>query len=188
MKNPEIIAAPLPYAQHLANRSLDGIDLVVIHCTELPDLATAREFGERIHYPESGTGNSGHFYVERNGCIESWVPLDRVAHHVKGFNERSVGIELVNHGRYPDWYDSRHQGMHEAYAAEQIESLANLLEWLTAELPGLRWVAGHEELDTGMIPASDDPKQSVRRKLDPGPRFPWGQLLKAVKLQRLTPG
>ena len=93
----------LPYAHRLVSRPTDSIDLVVIHCTELPDLATAREYGQYIHYPDSGTGNSGHFYIERNGNVEQWVPLDRVAHHVRNYNERSIGIELVNTGRFPDW-------------------------------------------------------------------------------------
>jgi N-acetylmuramoyl-L-alanine amidase len=186
LKNPEIISVPLPYTKHLAHRSRAGIDLVVIHCTELPDLATAREYGERVHYPESGTGNSGHFYIEQNGSIEQWVPLDRVANHVKGFNDRSIGIELVNRGRYPDWYDSRHQQMPEAYPPAQIENLVRLLDWLTGELSGLRWVAGHEDLDTGMVAASDDPALLVQRKRDPGPRFPWTLLLEAVRLERMA--
>ena len=83
------------------------ISLVVIHCTELPDLPMARSYAERIHYPTSATGNCGHFYVDRDGAVEQWVPLDRTAHHVRGFNRQSVGIELVNSGRYPDWLDSR---------------------------------------------------------------------------------
>src|SRR5688572_21655062 len=49
-------AAPLPYESRLQARPRTQIDLVVIHCTELPDLATAREYGERTHYAESGTG------------------------------------------------------------------------------------------------------------------------------------
>jgi len=188
LKRPEIISAALPYAQHLERRSPAAIDLVVIHCTELPDLAAAREYGERVHYTESGTGNSGHFYIERNGSIEQWIPLERVAHHVKGFNERSIGIELVNMGRYPDWYDSRRQQMPEAYPPGQIESLANLLDWLASELPGLKWITGHEDLDNRMVAASDDPEQLVRRKRDPGPRFPWAQLLGAIRLRRLAIG
>ena len=71
---------------------------MVIHATELPDMETAREYGERIHHDESRTGNSGHFYIDRDGRIEQWVPLDRVAHHVRGHNRDSVGIELVNGG------------------------------------------------------------------------------------------
>ena len=55
-------ADPLPYVDALAARPVDSIDLVVIHCTELPDLATARRFGERIQYDQSRTGNSGQGY------------------------------------------------------------------------------------------------------------------------------
>ncbi len=97
----DIRQRPLPYVERLENRYTDEIDLVVIHCTELPDLAMARVYGEREHYPETRTGNSGHFYIDRDGRIEQWVPLDRVAHHVRGFNPHSIGIELVNNGRYP---------------------------------------------------------------------------------------
>src|SRR3546814_11398454 len=75
------------------------VDLVVIHCTELPDLATAREYGERVLHTGSGTGNSGHYYVDRNGDCHRFVAPDRVAHHVRGYNPRSIGIELVNAGR-----------------------------------------------------------------------------------------
>ena len=57
--NPELNVWPLPYEERLEARPLAQIDMVVIHCTELPDLAMAREFGERVHY-DSGTGNSGH--------------------------------------------------------------------------------------------------------------------------------
>ena len=50
-----------------------SIDLVVLHCTELPDLDTARDYGERIQYPQSGTGNSGHFYIDRDGTIHQYL-------------------------------------------------------------------------------------------------------------------
>ena len=175
----------LPYVSGLEPRSFDSIDLVVIHCTELPDLVTARDYGQRIHYPETGTGNSGHYYVERNGRIEQWVPLQRTAHHVKGFNERSIGIELVNNGRYPDWFDSRRQVMTDPYPMTQIDSLVRLLQKLSAELPKLKWIAGHESLDTSQIQASDNPELFVCRKMDPGPLFPWDQILRAINLERL---
>ena len=61
MPPPVIRIDPLPYATALAARPLDNIDLVVIHCTELPDLAMARAFGERVLHADSGTGNSGHY-------------------------------------------------------------------------------------------------------------------------------
>lgn len=176
---------PLPYAGQLEERRIEDIDLVVIHCTELPDLATARAYGERVLYPESGTGNSGHWYIDRDGAVLRFVPPERVAHHTRGYNPRSVGIELVNRGRYPDWLDSRRQAMDEPYSAAQIAALLALLRGLRDELPALRYVAGHEDLDTAEVPASDDPMRRVRRKRDPGPQFPWDVVERETGLTRL---
>jgi N-acetylmuramoyl-L-alanine amidase len=179
---------PLPYCARLAERPLDAIDLVVIHCTELPDLATARVYGERIHHPESRTGNAGHFYVEETGRVHQWVPLDRVAHHVRGYNARSVGIELCNPGRYPDWFDSRRQRMTAPYPGDQVDALVALLRELRATLPALARISGHEVLDTDRVPASDRPDRRVYRKRDPGPLFPWPRVLAAVDLAWYEPG
>ena len=180
------IVDPLPYEDKLEVRPLDRIDLVVIHCTELPDLATAREYGERILHA-SGTGNSGHYYVDRDGSVHVYVRPERVAHHVRGYNPRSVGIELVNTGRYPHWLATGSQTMEEPYTAAQLASLGALLADLQRELPALRFIAGHEDLDTACEPASDDPDVLVRRKMDPGPLFPWDKVLLSTSLQRLLP-
>ncbi|HVI58362.1 MAG TPA: N-acetylmuramoyl-L-alanine amidase [Luteimonas sp.] len=178
-------ASPLPYEGRLEGRPLSQVDLVVIHCTELPDLATAREYGERVLYPESGTGNSGHYYVDRDGGCHRFVAPDRIAHHVHGYNPRSIGIELVNRGRWPDWLDSRRQAMEEPYPDAQLGALVALLHALRAQLPSLRYIAGHEDLDTAMVPASDDAAILVPRKRDPGPLFPWQRVLAQVDLQRM---
>lgn len=174
----------LPYVMKLEGRHTGSIDLVVIHCTELPDLAMARTFGEKVHYPETGTGNSGHFYIDRDGRIEQWVPLDRIAHHVRGFNPHSIGIELVNKGRYPDWFHSGRQQMKEPYPARQIEALVRLVNHLAERLPELKNIAGHEDLDTALIAAEDAPGTMIRRKLDPGPHFPWAPFMKSIPLHR----
>ena len=176
---------PLPYASRLAARPESQIDLVVLHCTELPDLAMAREYGERVHYEESGTGNSGHYYIDRDGSVHQWVPTDRVAHHTRGYNPRSIGIELVNTGRFPRWLDAAHQAMDEAYTEAQIVALIDLLGALASAIPSLRFIAGHEDLDTTEVEAHDDPTTMVRRKRDPGPLFPWERVMGAVGLQRL---
>jgi len=182
---PRIHIDHLPYVSRLAARPLDAIDLVVIHCTELPDLATARQYGEQVLYPDSGTGNSGHWYIDRDGCIVEYVPPARVAHHVRGYNPRAVGIELVNRGRWPNWLDSRHQEPDEPYPPAQIAALRALLQHLTTTLPGLCRIAGHEDLDTGHVPASDNPGVSVPRKRDPGPLFPWEKVVYGLGLERL---
>jgi len=185
--DPSVRMAPLPYEDRLDARALAQIDLVVIHCTELPDLAMAREYGERILHADSRTGNSGHFYIDRDGSIVRYVRPERIAHHVRGYNPRSIGIELVNTGRYPNWLDSRHQAMDEPYTDAQVASLIALLNALRDELPNLQWIAGHEDLDTAQVPASDDPARTVARKRDPGPLFPWPYVLAAVPLQRMPP-
>jgi N-acetylmuramoyl-L-alanine amidase len=176
----------LAYSDRLEKRTVNEIDRVVVHCTELPDLAMAREYGNQIHHSRSQTGNSGHFYINRDGHIEVWVPADRIAHHVRNFNARSIGIELVNLGRYPDWLDSRRQEMTEPYPSAQIESLIKLLQRLHESIPSLKWISGHEDLDNDMVPASDKPDIQVARKKDPGPMFPWDRVLQAVPLVRST--
>lgn len=166
----------LPYIQGLQARGLIEVNTVVIHATELPTLAEARRFAEVIHYPATQTGNSGHFYVDTDGRVECWVTPDRVAHHVRGHNHASIGIELVHPGRYPNWHATDHQDWSTPYPDEQIEALIGLLNQLEARLPRLHHIAGHDELDLDVIAASDDPSQTVRRKLDPGPTFPWDRV------------
>ena len=180
-----IVEKPLSYENRLDCRDPGLVDMVVIHCTELPDLETARLYGEKIHHPGSRTGNCGHFYVDRDGRIEQWVAVNRVAHHVRGLNENSIGIELVNLGRYPDWLDSRTQEMIEPYPQAQTAALIALLLHLQQQLVGLRHMAGHEDLDTESVISSNDPDTRVQRKRDPGEQFPWSLILEAVKLERI---
>jgi N-acetylmuramoyl-L-alanine amidase len=182
---PKIQVSPLPYESGLDLRPLDNIDLLVVHCTELPDLATARDYGERIHYEGSGTGNSGHFYVDRDGSVHRWVSIDHIAHHAGAYNQRSIGVELVNIGRWPDWFNSESQDMPEGYPRAQIAALVQLTGHLQDQLPGLRWITGHEDLDRSRVAASDAPEKLVYRKLDPGPKFPWPAVLLETGLTRL---
>lgn len=185
--SPTIHDDPLPYVEALPERAAEVVTRVVIHCTELPDLATAREYGENVQHA-SGTGNSGHYYIDRDGAIHCYVPGTRTANHVRGHNADSIGIELVNLGRYPDWHNSRHQQMTEPYSEAQLKALRQLLAQLRQEFPNLRGIAGHEELDTEMVPASNAPDQQVRRKLDPGPQFPWDDVLRDSGLVRQGDG
>ena len=106
---------------------------------------------------------------------------------MRGYNTRSVGIELVNTGRYPYWRDSKHQAMSEPYPQAQIDALIALLKQLQQELPDLRFIAGHEDLDRERKPPSTIRNILVARKLDPGPLFPWPEVMRQVKLERLEP-
>ena len=178
---------PLPYVSHLPERPAGAVTLVVIHCTELPDLASARRYGEMPLY-DNGTGNSGHYYIDRDGTVYRYVPGTRIANHVRGHNPQSIGIELVNRGRYPHWWDSHHQQMTEPYTAAQISALRALLAQLRQDFPNLRQIAGHEDLDTALMPASNDPALQIHRKLDPGPLFPWATVLDGSGLTRIGAG
>lgn len=183
---PAIHEWPLPYENKLERRPVAQIDLLVIHCTELPDLATAREYGERLLY-DSGTGNCGHYYIDRDGAVHRFADPTRTCNHTRGYNPRSIGIELVNRGRFPDWLDSRRQAMDEPYTDAQIHSLVALTNALEQQLPNLKFIAGHEDLDTATVEASDDASRKVFRKRDPGPNFPWARVLASCGLQRLQP-
>lgn len=91
--NLSIREQPLPYVEALPERDASEVVRVVIHCTELPDLATAREYGEKVLHA-SGTGNSGHYYIDRDGTILRYVPGTRIANHARlqpGFNRHRTG-------------------------------------------------------------------------------------------------
>lgn len=168
-----IALQPVSYVTRLQQRALDAVDQVVIHCTELPTRALAREYAERILYPDSGTGACGHYYVDTDGSLAEFVPVERVAHHCVGYNARSIGIELDHPGRWPQWLHAQQPHLNTPYPDAQIEALLGLMQHLVVRCPGLRWMAGHEELDSRLVPATDDPTVCVPRKRDPGPMFPW---------------
>ena len=71
------------------------------------------------------------------------------------------------------------------YTDAQIEALSRLVDELQAQVPSLRFIAGHEDLDTTEVAATDDPDVKVRRKRDPGPMFPWDRVMAGTGLVRL---
>lgn len=175
----------LPYNDNLERRDTRSIEMIVLHCTELPTLEMAREYGERIIYEGSGTGNSGHYYIDRDGSIYRYVEDERIAHHVYGFNPASIGIEIVNNGRYPHWFRSTGQNPAEEYPAAQIDAVKKLLRFLKGQYPGISTLSRHSDLDTRKIEAEDDPGILIHRKIDPGPLFPWEEVLAEwVKMDR----
>src|SRR5688572_12849764 len=125
----------LPYNDRLEQRDTSKLDLIVLHCTELPTLQMAREFGEREVLADTKTGLSGHYYLDRDGTTYRYVTDDRVARHVIGFNANSLGIEVVNLGRFPNWFHSNHQACTEPYPPAQVESVRNLLLFLKRNYP-----------------------------------------------------
>lgn len=186
-EEPHVMDNKLPYWAKLNARTTEELNMIVIHATELTDMAEAREYGERVLYEESGTGASGHYYIDRDGSIQQYVPDNRIAHHTSGWNSKTLSVELINLGRYPNWYHSDHQVMQEPYTEAQIEALIALTNRLTSEYPSIKYTQGHEDLDTRMIAAENDPNKQVPRKMDPGKHFPWDRYLAGTGLRKKTP-
>lgn len=172
----------LPYNDKLNTRDLSSITTLVIHCTELPNLELAREYGEEIHY-DSGTGNSGHFYIDKSGQTFQWVEINRIAHHVASHNTNSIGIELDNLGRFPHWHKTTSQIMYDSYPDDQITALRQLISRLESQIPSLITIIGHEDLDQRLMPSSDNSEIMIRRKMDPGHLFPWESILQSSRLE-----
>jgi N-acetylmuramoyl-L-alanine amidase len=79
--------------------------------------------------------------------------------------------------------------MEQAYTQTQLDNLVRLVHVLKNALPTLCRVSGHEMLDREQLPASDNPEVVVRRKVDPGPKFPWIKFIAATGLEFLeAPG
>ncbi|WP_285696792.1 N-acetylmuramoyl-L-alanine amidase [Actinomadura sp. NBRC 104412] len=169
-RTPTVHDRPVSWYRLLPARAAAQVTTLVLHATETPDLETAWELAEH------GPRVCGHLYLDRDGSVHRFVPLDRVASHVRGHNTPSIGVELVNTGRHPDHFDTRSQTPDEDFPADQIEALKNLFPALRAEFPRLRTLLRHSDLDLETVPSTDDPSRRVRRRIDPGPRFPWDEV------------
>ncbi|MCP5102052.1 MAG: hypothetical protein GY950_01670 [bacterium] len=91
-----------------------------------------------------------------------------------------AAIEIVNTGRYPDWFDSRNQTPAEEYTGIQIDAVIELITHLKTTYPNIKNIKRHSDLDVDEIPASDNPDILIRRKIDPGPLFPWHEVLRKI--------
>ncbi|OUS30812.1 hypothetical protein A9R01_12050, partial ['Osedax' symbiont bacterium Rs2_46_30_T18] len=65
-----------------------------------------------------------HYVVDRRGMVFSGIAEDRVANHTLGWNQSSIGIELVNRG------DGK-----EAYTKVQMDALVKLLTGVMSRYP-----------------------------------------------------
>ncbi len=110
------------------------IEKIVIHCTDSDDSLDigAKQINE--WHLERGFSMIGyHFVIRRNGKIEIGRFLDEVGAHVKGHNQRSVGIV---------WVGRKH------IDNKQYETLKQLVrELLNTYSLKIEDVLGHYELD-----------------------------------------
>lgn len=147
----------------------EAIRLIVIHNISLP----AGQFGsghvERLFTNTldtsvssdfvdlDGLKVSSHFFIDRTGALEQYVPCELRAWHAGAScwqgrtrcNDFSIGVELEGTDRVP-------------YENEQYEALRKLIEVLCKRYP-IEGITGHEHIAPG-------------RKTDPGEAFDWARL------------
>ncbi len=158
-------------------------DSIVIHYTAGPSLKSAVR---TLTSPRVSA--SAHLVIDRDGSIVQLAPFNIVTWHAgrssyagrKGYNNYSIGIEIVNEGVlkksgsvFRSWSGKKYsehevvKAIHRnqttekywhTYSEEQIETVLNICELLLANYD-IKYILGHEEI-------------APKRKTDPGPAFP----------------
>lgn len=152
-----------------------AIDTVVIHTTGGPTCdpksgrpvwVRAGTLAANMRFIEAHPKLGIHYMIDRDGTLRRSVPEDQVAHHVFGHSARSIAIELINDGDGVD-----------PFPEAQIRAVTALIQDI-AQRRGLprQAVQRHSDLDRTLMPCD----QTQRRKVDPGPAFPYQAVLDAV--------
>ncbi len=152
-----------------------AIDTVVIHTTGGPTCdpqsgrpvwVRAGTLAANMRFIEAHPKLGIHYMIDRDGTLRRSVPEDQVAHHVFGHSARSIAIELINDGDGVD-----------PFPEAQIRAVTALIQDI-AQRRGLprQAVQRHSDLDRTLMPCD----RTKRRKVDPGPAFPYQAVLDAV--------
>ena len=165
-------------AGHPRRRS---VDTIIVHSLGGPDCRDGRRFYRTID-GDARTWMatfrtlpivSIHYVIGRDGQIEPGVPESEAATHAVGWNQRSIGIELVNNGDGTD-----------PFPQAQIAALVRLVQEVRRRHPAVTpdRVWRHSDVDHSMFPAARHGAgcTQFRRKEDPGDAFPWTSFLEAI--------
>jgi N-acetylmuramoyl-L-alanine amidase len=157
------------------------IDALIIHSLGGPDCQHGTRFFKQIggdaqswaHAFESLPGVSIHYVIGRDGAIVVGVPEAMAASQAIGWNQRSIGIELVNNGDGVD-----------PFPAAQLDALVQLAREIRQRHPAitLEHVLRHSDVDQTTFAAGLHGRacSAYRRKLDPGDAFPWADFKAAL--------
>lgn len=159
-----------------------AVDTLVVHSLGGPDCRDGRRFYRTI----DGDARiwmaafnrlpivSIHYVIGRDGQVEAGVSESIAANHVVGWNQRSIGIELVNNGDGVD-----------PFPPPQVAALLRLVGEIRQRHPAISpaRVFRHSDLDHSTFPASrhGEACATYRRKEDPGAAFPWTEFLAALR-------
>ena len=163
---PAAIWRPAAEANYEQRPPDTDIDCVVLHATAGSLTATLGWFAN----PQSGV--SAHYVVAKNGYIYQMVEEEDLAHHAgassfqgrEGFNDFSIGIELVNQNDGVD-----------PYPADQFEATVELVRYLVDKYNIEReWIVTHADISTV---GKTDPRgfpvhELIMRVYDPAANLP----------------
>ena len=116
--NLEIIDAQLDFRECLKKRDIKAIDMIVLHHSASVAVNTTIYSIHRWHLQRGWFGCGYHYVIHSDGTVFQGRPIDTVGAHVRGHNERSVGICVVGN------FEEEHPTL------RQIESLNALLDYL----------------------------------------------------------
>lgn len=163
------------------------LDTIIMHYTAGP---SAKSAVRTLTSPKVRA--SAHLVVERDGSITQLAPFNIITWHAgrseykgrTGFNQYSIGIEMVNAGpltksgnKYRAWYGTAYdqneviEAIHRnetqprywhVFTPEQIQTVNEICSLLISEY-NIQYILGHEEI-------------APRRKTDPGPAFPLDRI------------
>ena len=116
------------------------VDLIVIHCSATKETSRLTPLAlDRMHRQRGFNGCGYHYYIERDGKINSMRPSEKVGAHARGYNAHSLGIcyegGLDKNGRVADTRTER-----------QKVSLRALVKVLRQLYPTINRVVGHRDL------------------------------------------
>jgi N-acetylmuramoyl-L-alanine amidase len=153
----------------------EPIDMVVIHSTGGPtcDSKTGKPIwvkagvmDENMREIEAHPSLGIHYMIGRDGALRKSISEDQVAHHVFRYSGRSISIELINDGDGVD-----------VFSSAQLDALVALLNDIKERRSIVRkGIKRHSDLDNALMPCD----RSKRRKVDPGPAFPFELILNRV--------
>jgi len=134
----EIIETGLKFTRRPSVRR--RTNLIVIHHTASRDVSA--QVIHSAHLRNGWIGNGYHFLIRADGQIERGRPENSVGAHVNGFNSNSIGIGLL--GNFMTRLPSQ----------TQIESLEELVIFLTEKYPNVTRICSHKDLDATLCPGT----------------------------------
>lgn len=138
-------------------------EAIFVHCSATKPSMDIGVREIRQWHKEQGWLDVGyHFVIRRDGTVEEGRPIDVVGSHVKGWNEKSVGICLVggiNDSMQPE----------ANFTNAQMSSLMDILERVSAKYPKAPFKAHHD------VAAKACPSFHLKHWLETGELKTWFQ-------------